>query len=414
MIEHGELGPSDRFPVIEFGAGNGRLARDFLDAVRAKATDASLSDRERWRRFAERLDYRIYEISAVLRAKQRALLGPAATILEGDARQPEACLLRDFPEGLRGFVFSNEVPDAFGVHKLLFPRSGEALATLVVPRVESRLVDALGAALAARIADTDRMVRATFAWGEHPDDRYLDGDTYAAVMRAIAARPPNERAARVASLWFEEVYVPARLVPELAEHLAQHADAYATALAAEDSGVVFYANLHAARFARGLGRALAAGFVLTIDYGDTTFGLVQGARRGDFRLRIYGDAPDSLFPRPNDPYAAPGTQDVTADVDFTAFASAATESGLEVVHFGPETDVAGDEIPELLAVAEQPPFDELVGNSVFKVLVLGTRPSRFFEAPLLSPLPLTTSASALSESAQRRLPTLLRALSGSE
>lgn len=412
LLEHDEITLADRFPVIELGAGTGRLARDFLDAVAQKAADRTLPDREHWRRFGERLDYRIYEISASLRDKQRALLGSEVILAEGDARSPEVCLARDFPNGVRGLVLSNEVPDAFGTHKVLFPRSDEPLATLVVPRVEARLRDALGASLAAHIASADRAVRDAFAFRDHPEESYLDGATYRGVMRALAARSPAERDALVASLWFEEIYVPASLIPELAAHLARHADDYAIALAAEDSGVILYVNLHAARFARGLGAAMAAGFVLTIDYGDTTFGLVRGARRGDFRLRIYGDASASHVPRPNDPYTAPGTQDVTADVDFTVLSRAAAESGLRVLHFGPETDLAGDEIPALLPVAEQSPFDELVGNSVFKVLVLGTRPSRFFEAPLLSPLPIVVSENDLSEAQRRRLPELLRALAG--
>ena len=54
------------------------------------------------------------------------------------------------------------------------------------------------------------------------------------------------------------------------------------------------------------------------------------------------------MPRPNDPYAAPGTQDMTADVNFTDLARAGEQAGLEVVHFGPERDLAGDELPALL------------------------------------------------------------------
>ena len=58
-------------------------------------------------------------------------------------------------------------------------------------------------------------------------------------MEAIAALPRRHGARRCsAALWFEEAYVPAAAVPELAAHLAANAAQYATALAAEDSGVV--------------------------------------------------------------------------------------------------------------------------------------------------------------------------------
>src|SRR6185436_18523028 len=120
--------------------------------------------------------------------------------------------------------------------------------------------------------------------------------------------------------------------------------------AAEDSGVVQYVNVHAGRFIRELGSAMAAGFIVTIDYGDTTWGLVQGARRGEFPFRVYGDWQDYV-PRPNDPYAAPGTQDMTADVNFTDLARAGRDAGLHVIHYGPERDVIGDDLPGVLRAA---------------------------------------------------------------
>src|SRR5690606_27440236 len=141
----------------EFGAGNGRLARDVLDAVRAKgATDA------RWRAFGEVLDYRIYELSAALRQRQQELLGSDAQVLLGDAREPAAALRRDFPSGVRGLVVSNELPDAFGVHKVLLSAGGFAEAVLVVPRIEAALAKKLSPALAASCRETNAELRSAF------------------------------------------------------------------------------------------------------------------------------------------------------------------------------------------------------------------------------------------------------------
>jgi len=134
---------------------------------------------------------------------------------------------------------------------------------------------------------------------------------------------------------------------------------------------VLYVNVHAGRFVREIGAALAAGFVVTTDYGATTWDLVQGARRGEFPFRVYGDQQD-FMPRPNDPYAAPGTQDMTADVNFTDLAAAGEAAGLKVVHFGHERDLVGDDLPEVLRSADdQPAVAEFLGNPVFKVLLLG-------------------------------------------
>jgi len=388
LVVHGDLADTDVFPVIEFGAGNGRLARDFLDALARGADERNAGERPRWQTFAARVQYRIYERSASLRDKQRALLGESALVLAGDARCPRETLKQDFPNGVRGLVLSNELPDAFGVHKLVLGAEGSARVALVVPRVESTLKEALDEGLSSRIARANEATRSTFGLSGNAADFYLDAATYAELMNALTRFPSQRRDALLGGLWFEEAYVAAAAVPELAAHLRANAAQYALALAAEASGVVSYVNLHASRFIAELASSLAAGFIVTLDYGDTTWGLLQGARRGDFPFRVYGHWQDYV-PRPNDPYAAPGSQDLTADVNFTDFARAGQAAGLEVVHFGPERDVAGDALPQLLlACAERDSLTRFVGNPVFKVLVLGTRPSRAFQSPLASPLPL--------------------------
>jgi hypothetical protein len=94
---------------------------------------------------------------------------------------------------------------------------------------------------------------------------------------------------------------------------------------------------------------------------------------------------------------------MTADVNFTDLARAGREAGLEVTHFGPERDLVGDELPALAAAAAgDDSVAEFLGNPVFKVLILGRRPTAIFEGPLLSPLPL--------ERSERDVPKARRAL----
>ena len=402
MLAHGELTEADRFSVIEFGAGNGRLASDFLDAVAHAAEAPGAVEPSQRRLFAERVEYRIYEMSASLREKQRALLGERAVILEGDARRPRATLERDFPNGVRGLVVTNEVPDAFGVHKVALTTEGHAYAALVVPRVEPAIIAALPADLADRVGRTDAAVRRDFALEDHREDRYLDARTFAAVMTALARLAAERREALLDALWFQEAYVSASAIPELAAHLRANAAEYATALAAEDSGVITYVNVHANGFIRELGLSVAAGFIVTIDYGDTTWALVEGARRGDFSFRVYGDWQEYV-PRPNDPYAAAGTQDLTSDVNFTDLARAGREVGLELVHFGPERDVIGDALPELLEAGAEEPFRKILGNEAFKVLVLGTRPSDAFASSLMKPLTLWSREQDVAKSRRAKI-----------
>ncbi|MEI9938249.1 MAG: SAM-dependent methyltransferase [Pseudomonadota bacterium] len=410
MVAQGELTDTDVFPVIEFGAGNGRLARDFLDALARGADEANAGVRARWQAFAGRVQYRIYERSASLREKQRGLLGQGVLVVDGDARRPGETLKRDFPGGLSGLVLSNELPDAFGVHKIILSAEGCALVTLVIPRLESSLKDALGEDLAQRIDATNEATRGTFGLSGHPADLYLDAATYAEVMNALAAMPSARRETLLGGLWFEEAYVTAATVPELAAHLHANATQYALALAAEDSGVVVYVNVHAGRFIAELASSLAAGFIVTLDYGDTTWGLFQGARRGDFPFRVYGHWQDYV-PRPNDPYRAPGSQDLTADVNFTDLAQAGQAAGLKLVHFGPERDVTGEALPELLlACAERDSLMRFLGNPVFKVLVLGTRPSAAFRSLLDTPLPLLCREQDVPKSRRHAIAAIEKAL----
>ena len=101
MIGRGELTDTEPFPIIEFGAGNGRLARDIVDAIAAAAEAAT---RTTGGTFAARLQYRIYETSASLRDKQRALLGIGRR-RRGRGRAPSGrdagARLSRRPQGLR-------------------------------------------------------------------------------------------------------------------------------------------------------------------------------------------------------------------------------------------------------------------------------------------------------------------------
>ncbi len=410
LVAASDLTDADEFPVIEFGAGNGRLARDFLDAVNTLVADSNDEERERWRTFGSRVKYRIYETSASLRDKQRALLGQDALVVEGDARKPRAALERDFPGGVRGFVVTNEVPDAFGVHKLLLTGEGRAFAVLVVPRVTPELREALDDALADRIGAGNSRLRSRFALERHPSDAYLDAGTYAAVMDAIAARPSESRGGLRAGLWFEEALVATSNVPPLAAHLARNARDHAIALASEPTGVVAYVNLHADRFVSELGRVLRAGVIVTVDYGDTTFGLIEGARRGEFPFRVYGDWQEYV-PRPNDPYAAPGTQDMTADVNFTSLARAGVDAGLSVIHYGLERDITGKELPLALRGADQSTIAKFLGNPVFKVLVLGTRQGVVLDGSDASSLALFHGEERVPKARRASIGSLERALS---
>src|SRR5690606_28159346 len=204
MRTNGELDEGDAFVVVEFGAGNALLARDFLDAAEPSAAPPHGADPLSFRHFSERLSYRIYEMSPSLRETQERLLGPRAIVKQGDARHPEESLSRDFPNGLKGLVLTNEVPDAFGVHKVVLEPTGQARAVVVLPRIEDSLLHLLGKELTQNIQEQDRTLRDLFRTPP-PGELAIDGPSLWQVLDVLWGLPPQERNDALLKLWFDEM-----------------------------------------------------------------------------------------------------------------------------------------------------------------------------------------------------------------
>ena len=90
-------------------------------------------------------------------------------------------------------------------------------------------------------------------------------------------------------------------------------------------GQEYEVNLDVAEWLRHVSEKLSKGFVITIDYGDTTDGIYKSA---DGTLRCFYKHTVS-----RDYYERPGEQDITAHVDFTNLMNAGKSAGLEVTGF---------------------------------------------------------------------------------
>ncbi len=86
-------------------------------------------------------------------------------------------------------------------------------------------------------------------------------------------------------------------------------------------------NLSAAKWLRHGSEKLRKGFVLTIDYGDTTDGIYR-ENGSDGTVRCFYKHTVN-----RDYYKRPGEQDITAHVDFTNLTNAGKSAGLEVTGF---------------------------------------------------------------------------------
>lgn len=136
-------------------------------------------------------------------------------------------------------------------------------------------------------------------------------------LREIAVRVTGER--------LEEL-----LVPPSDPRLADEIDADGLSLREGQRVEVSLAALDAMA---AIGPRLREGAVITVDYGDVAREVYsprrpKGTVRGYFRHMLVAD-----------PYARPGEQDLTYDVDFTALARAGERGGLATLGLSPQGDV---------------------------------------------------------------------------
>jgi SAM-dependent MidA family methyltransferase len=138
--------------------------------------------------------------------------------------------------------------------------------------------------------------------------------------------------------------------------------------------------LFARAWIRSLGRFLERGAILVIDYGFPAREFFHpqrsmGTLACHYRHRVHGD-----------PFYLPGLQDITAHVDFSALARAATDGGLEVLGYANQaqflvncgiTDLLAGENPAdtkrylPAAAAAQKLLSPSEMGELFKVLAVG-------------------------------------------
>jgi SAM-dependent MidA family methyltransferase len=335
MLKAGTISKDEEFTVAEFGGGDGTLAHDFLKFAKAQARAGPLTP---WGLFFSRLRYVGYELSAPLRKRQKrknAAFGASFRSVEADARDPLAAIAQG---SLKGLILSNELPDAFGVHKVAYSPDGQAEAAFVVAHAGRAFIGELQAAgapeaLLRSLERADDGLRRGFGFGD-PGFVYFDRSSFEDLMAFLSTLPGEPHERLVGRLGFHETYLPASRVPDLAEHIRLNARETSPGLAGSKAGRLAYANTDADRFIQGAGAALKAGYVLTIDYGHHARGLIAQSNRFK-HFRTYRSGKVGF-----NPYETPSLRDMTADVDFSALAESGERAGLRVVHYGPQSDLA--------------------------------------------------------------------------
>jgi SAM-dependent MidA family methyltransferase len=432
MRQSGALAPTDTFTIGEFGAGDGALAESILEYIQAQA-----GRNPGWAEFARQVQYVCYDRSPALNRVQKARnerFGSRFDARVADATDLTATIK---PGSLKGVVLSNELPDAFSVHKVLLTTTGDARVAFVAPSLSAaswlRIRPLLPASLAAQVEAGDAAIERTFFRGVRSAAVHLTKSTFAALLEATVAG--NDYESVVGALEFHEIYVPVSAVPELAAHLRRYAKVYADVLARDNDGLVTYVNLGVEKMIQGAAKVLAAGYVVTIDYGAAWDGILSND--GSKHLRTYGPAHrvasaemaaldyDSLDDvQTSDPYEMPTLNDLTTDVNFSLLDVEGRHAGLRTLFYGSQkalqsgTPISLDEVPDLarqnnrvdqfLAWAE-----DFRAPSVFKVMIQqkdGT--DNRYRYPDDNPEPLEPRGAALTPDQQQIAATIERRLSG--
>ena len=337
------LAPSDTFTIAEFGAGDGAMAESILDYIDAQSR--SNAD-PRWRQFSDQLVYACYDRSPALSAaqlKRNARFGKRFAAREGDATDPVSTIPA---ESLKGVILSNELPDAFSVHKVILSESGAMEAAFVAPVLAQSAWDKLEKAVPAATRDLikkdDQTIRTKLLAGKKDSTVYLTRKSFIGLLEALAPTP--EYNADMDLLQFHEVYIPASTLPELADHFKRFAQPYAYEIAKAARGGVTYVNLGEGKFIQGMGRILKSGYVMTIDYGNNWDGIMPT----EFdHLRTFGPSAETKA----DPYHWPTLNDITTDVNFSHLAEEGRAVGLRPMFYGQQqalqagTPIMVDELP---------------------------------------------------------------------
>jgi SAM-dependent MidA family methyltransferase len=135
---------AEAFDLVEAGAGNGRLARDVMDAAARHYPE-----------FYRRIRLTLVERSARARQAQAATLGPHVDRV--------AALCTTLPAGITGAIYANELLDALPVHVVTL--TPEGLREVVVSEQDGALVESLAPVSAPAIHEYLRAAGATVEAG---------------------------------------------------------------------------------------------------------------------------------------------------------------------------------------------------------------------------------------------------------
>jgi len=329
MVRARNLKKGEQFTFLELGGGTGILAHDFLTYVTNQAERS-----EEWEEFKFVLRYQIVERASYLRERQTKLnekFKPIFETVDWDARYLH------FMDSIKGIIFSNELVDAFAVHKVILSPEGKAERGYVIPAVPVHLLPLLG-----KDPEADRLReklrRSNNRIGEDLGLKkegvlYLSQIGFYALLDHCSFMPDEEHRNFMEQLKFYETFIPVRKSQEVAGYLQVLLDEYSETLDQLNKSAIFYPNPDSKSFIKSAGRILESGYVITIDYGFSLFSLAAYLKfiRG---LNIFHTMRKGE--KGTNPFEMPTLVDLSVDVNFTLLALEGRKAGLESIFFGPQ------------------------------------------------------------------------------
>jgi len=302
------LGSPERIEVLELGPGRGLFARDVLDWSEKKFPD-----------FFQALHYSLVERSAALRERLRSTL--TRHFESGKASVPQ----RLKPIGCPGLIgTAKAVPshDDPTVQMRLSERSGKGTTSILPQRIGEGTTPAVpqpireGTTLEACPERSRRVPQGSDLQRALAPDApiIIFANEFFDALPVEVLSPKGELRIAIRDGRLIETWAPAS-----SEEL-EFLDRYSVHPENEERVEV---PLQMQSYMSEIAAALKHGIIIVIDYGYTREEQLAGRHRGTvtaFRQHSVSA----------NPYEAPGEQDITAHVNFTALAAAAEQNGMQV------------------------------------------------------------------------------------
>lgn len=352
LLENGAFDITDEFNIVEFGGGTGILARDILKYAKNK----SMGNGFYRKFFYEKLKYRIIDISPSLVATQHKVLHQfksKVTISKGDARKIQPL------ENLKGIIISNELPDAFPMHKIKIVNNQKLKAAIVYPCLTSLAIP-ISKELTNKIHRDKKDIQLTFKIPEHLHP--LPKKTYKILRRNLGKDILDPL------IKWEERWVSIKYLPKACNYCQDHA----SFLHKLPNNTILPLNIGIRKYQEQSSAIVSLGYKITIDYQFDFRDYLQ--KKPTFRTHPEGNSFSYQVP--------PGSKDITADVNASMLALEGERAGWSPIFFGKEYDLLSICPTKLANTFEQKKLN-------FNVLIEGKNiQSQITYTPMIS-LPLT-------------------------